>query len=101
MDVLKKSVYLAELYSFYAPLLTEKQRAVFEDYYYANYSLAEIAATRRVSRSAIYYQLSATAEKLLDFEAKLGLARAAARRNALLDEHAACCPELVAKLREE
>lgn len=41
-------------YDLYASLLTEKQRLYFEDYYFMDYSLSEIADNYNVSRNAIY-----------------------------------------------
>jgi uncharacterized protein len=52
--MLDKTVRLTQLYDWYAPLLTEKQREVFELYFHHNLSLAEIAADHRVSRTAVH-----------------------------------------------
>lgn len=54
------------LYDYYGDLLTEKQKEYFEDYYFNNLTLAEIAENLEVSRNAIHKQLK-EAEKNLDY----------------------------------
>lgn len=66
-------VYYNDLYDLYKNLLTEKQQEYFEDYYFNNYSLSEIAENYNISRNAISKQLSVIKEKLDDYEEKLGL----------------------------
>ena len=43
MNDLNKSIELIKLYDLYQDLLTDKQRLYFEDYYFEDFSLAEIA----------------------------------------------------------
>lgn len=66
-------VYYNNLYDLYKNLLTNKQQVYFEDYYFNNYSLSEIAENYNISRNAISKQLSVIKEKLDDYEEKLGL----------------------------
>lgn len=66
-------VYYNNLYDLYKNLLTQKQQEYFEDYYFNNYSLSEIAENYNISRNAISKQLSVIKEKLDDYEEKLGL----------------------------
>ena len=68
-----KEIYLSSLYDYYNPLLTDKQKEYFEDYYFNNYSLQEIAENGNVSRNAIHKQLKETENKLIDYEDKLKL----------------------------
>lgn len=68
-----KEIYLSALYDYYNALLTEKQKSYFEDYYFNNYSLAEIAENSKTSRNAIHKQVKETETKLLDYEDKLKL----------------------------
>ena len=64
---------LIDLYDLYGELFTKKQQEYFEDYYFSNLSLAEIAENRKVSRNAIHNQIKNTEEKLLYYEENLKL----------------------------
>ena len=66
-------VYLSELYDYYGELLTEKQQEYFEDYYFNNLTLAEIAENNNISRNAIHKQIKDALNKLEIFEEKLQL----------------------------
>jgi len=68
-----KHIYLCDLYDFYKELFTEKQQMYFEDYYFNDLSLSEIAENYNVSRNAIHNQLKIIEENLLDYEKKLKL----------------------------
>ena len=68
-----KEIYLSSLYDYYNPLLTDKQKEYFEDYYFNNFSLQEIAENGNISRNAIHKQLKETENKLIDYEDKLKL----------------------------
>lgn len=65
---------LTQIYQFYGILLTDTQRQYFSDYYFDDFSLAEIAENAGVSRQAVFDNLKRTAKLLEDYEAKLGLA---------------------------
>ncbi len=66
-------VYLSTLYDYYKELLTEKQRMYFEDYYFENLTLSEIAENNTVSRNAIHKQIKEVEEKINFYEEKLEL----------------------------
>ena len=68
-----KTIYYNNLYDFYSNLLTEKQRNYYEDYYFNNLSLAEIAENYDVSRNAVHNQIKFTLEKLDYYEKNLKL----------------------------
>lgn len=68
-----KRIRLNLLYDYYKDFFTEKQQSYFEDYYYSNYSLGEIAETNNVSRNAIHNQLKIVEDKLEEIEAILNL----------------------------
>ena len=65
--------YLIILYDFYSELLTEKQKEYFEDYYFSNLSLGEIAENTGLSRNAIHKNIKTVEEKLKFYEEKLEL----------------------------
>ena len=68
---MEKFVYLNNLYDCYKELRTDKQKMYFEDYYFNNLSLSEIAENYDVSRNAVHNQLKIIEEKLEEFEFKL------------------------------
>lgn len=68
-----QTILLTVLYDFYKELLTSTQRSYFEDYYFSNLTLSEMAENYNVSRNAISKQLKQVAIKLEDYESKLQL----------------------------
>ena len=66
-------IYYNELYDLYNELLTEKQKKYFEDYYFNNLSLGEMADLYKVSRNAIFKQIHNVTNKLEGYDKKLGL----------------------------
>lgn len=66
-------LYYIDLYDLYGELLTEKQQNYFEDYYFSNLSLSEIAENMDVSRNAIHNQIKDAEEKLGYYEQHLHL----------------------------
>lgn len=66
---------MALLADFYGPLLTEKQRRVWDLHYEQDFSLVEIAELEEISRQAVYDLLKRTERILLEYEEKLGLVR--------------------------
>ena len=68
-----KRIRLNLLYDYYKEFFTEKQQSYFEDYYYSNYSLGEIAEANDISRNAVHNQLKIVEEKLEEMENILNL----------------------------
>ncbi len=64
---------IIRLYDLYQNLLTEKQRLYFEDYYFSDLSLQEIAENNNVSRNAVHNSLKDIVNKLNYYEEKLKL----------------------------
>jgi predicted DNA-binding protein YlxM (UPF0122 family) len=73
MDELSKSELLGDLYAYYGPLLTKGQQAYFEEYYYDDLSLSEIAENHGVSRAAVYDNLKRSSRLLEKYDRLLGL----------------------------
>ncbi len=71
---LEKREKLIELYDLYSSLLTDKQRGYFENYYYDDLSISEIALNYNISRNGVYDQLKRVENTLMDYESKLKLA---------------------------
>jgi len=70
---MEKLARMALLADFYGPLLTEKQRNVWDLHYQQDLSLAEIAEIEHISRQAIHDLLKRTERILAEYEEKLGL----------------------------
>ncbi len=75
MDELTKNEKLGDLYAYYGSLLTEAQQSYFEDYYYNDLSLGEIAINHQVSRQAVYDNLKRSSKILENYENKLHVER--------------------------
>ncbi len=68
-----KTIYYNNLYDYYGCLLTDKQRSYYEDHYFNDLSLSEIALNNNVSRNAVHNQLKIVIEKLDFYESNLKL----------------------------
>ena len=79
-------IYLIDLYDYYGDLLTEKQQAYFEDYYFNNYSLQEISENYSVSRNAVFKQIKDVVNKLSNYEEKLKLYEKSLKIKAIISE---------------
>lgn len=65
----------ALLFDFYGPLLTAKQRQIYDYFVGEDMSLGEIAEATGVSRQAVHDMVRRTAGILESYEEKLGLAQ--------------------------
>lgn len=72
MDIKGRERYI-NLFDIYASLLTKKQYSYFEEYYYLDYSLQEIADLHSVSRNACYDAINKTCKILENYEDKMHL----------------------------
>lgn len=75
MDELTKNEKLGDLYAYYGSLLTPNQQSCFEDYYYNDLSLGEIADNHQVSRQAVFDNLKRSSKILENYENKLHVER--------------------------
>lgn len=87
MDLLEKKNFFNSLFDYYGDLLTEKQKEYFQNYYFDDLSLAEIASLHNVSRNAIFDQLKKIYAALEQYEEKLGLLDKNNQRNAIYEEY--------------
>lgn len=83
---LEKMVHLNQLYSFYAPLLTQRQREIFRMYYAEDFSLGEISETIGISRQGVRDSLKRSEESLEQYEAHLHLSMRRQQRQAILSD---------------
>ena len=65
---MEERVYIISLYDYYGKLLTEKQQKYFEDYYFDNLTMEEIAENDNISKNAVSKQLIGIKEKLNYYE---------------------------------
>ena len=72
---MEELVHYTLLYDIYGSLLTDKQKEYFEDYYFKNLSLSELASKYNISRNAIHKQIKETIKRLENYEDKLKLAK--------------------------
>lgn len=70
------------LYDTYSSLLTEKQKLYFEEYYFKNLSLSELATKYKISRNAIHKQIKEVIKHLENYEMNLKLVK----KNELLEK---------------
>ena len=71
---LERRVYVNVLYDLYAPLLTDRQRKVYEMRYFSDLSLSEIAESLEITRQAVHILVNRIVERLLSLESDLGIA---------------------------
>ena len=65
--------YLIILYDYYGELLSDDNKKYFEDYYFDNLSLGEIADNAGISRNAVHKHIKSAEAKLMFYEEKLSL----------------------------
>ncbi|MFV0520180.1 MAG: sigma factor-like helix-turn-helix DNA-binding protein [Lachnospirales bacterium] len=68
-DIFKITV----MYDLYSPMLTDKQKNIFELYYMNDYSFSEIGELLDVSKASAFDLLNRTKAKIFDYEKKLKL----------------------------
>ena len=66
-------LYLSSLYDYYKELLTDKQRSYFEDYYFDNLTMEEIAENNDISKNAVSKTIIEVKDKLNEYESILHL----------------------------
>lgn len=83
---MKEQEYIVILYDYYGELFNDKQREYFEDYYFDNLSLSEIADNSGVSRNAIHKGIKNVVNKLYEYEDKLKLYEKDNKLKAIIDK---------------
>lgn len=78
-------VELTILYDYYGLLLTDKQQLYFEDYYFNNLSLQEIADNNQISKNAVHKALKEIVSKLEYYEDKLKLYEKSKKINKIIE----------------
>ena len=70
---MKEREYILTLYEIYKSLLNDREREYFENYYFEDYSLQEIADNFKVSKSYVGKFLNGIEDKLNNYEECLSL----------------------------
>lgn len=70
---MEKIVEQGLLYDFYGELLTEHQKAIYEDVVFNDLSLSEIAKEQGISRQGVHDMVKRCDKILTGYEEKLGL----------------------------
>lgn len=81
-----KKIYLNDLYDYYHDLFTDKQKEYFEEYYFNDLSLSEIAENNSVSRNAVHGQIKIIEEKLEFYEETLKLYEKSCKIRELIED---------------
>ena len=74
---MENNVKISILLEIYGNLLTDKQRALLENYYNQDLSLSEIAENEQITRQAVRDNLKKGENKLFEYEEKLGIMKKA------------------------
>ena len=70
---MKEREYILTLYEIYKNLLNDREREYFENYYFEDYSLQEIADNFKVSKSYVGKFLNGIEDKLNNYEESLNI----------------------------
>lgn len=95
---MEKKAYTGMLYDVYTNMFSDRQRQYFEEYYYNDYTLSEIAENLGVSRTAVHNALRLMERKLDEYESKLKLYEKRKKINKLLEK--VDDEELVKKIKD-
>ncbi len=68
---MKEREKILEIYEAYKELLSDRERDYFENYYYEDYNLQEIADNYEVSKSYVGKYINEIEDKLINYESKL------------------------------
>ena len=100
-DILKRRVHYNLLYDFYSPLLTERQRKVYETLCFSDLTPTEAAGVLGMSRQAVYILAHNVMDKLESIERELCFAVNTRHLEARISELEAENAKLRAKLSEK
>ncbi len=73
-DILKRRIYFNLLYDFYSPLLTVRQRKIYETLCFSDLTLSEAAEVLGISRQAVHILARKIMDKLDGLEKDLHFA---------------------------
>jgi predicted DNA-binding protein YlxM (UPF0122 family) len=82
---MKEREYILSLYEVYKELLSDREKDYFENYYYEDYNLQEIADNYNVSKSYVGKYINEIEDKLKGYEKALKIAYKYSRIRELID----------------
>ena len=88
------------LYDYYGELLTDMEKSHFEDYYFHNLTLAEIAKSHNLSRNAVHKAINSAVKKLHNFEEKLKLNHKSKQIKKLMKENNITGKDFIKEIEE-
>lgn len=100
-DILKRRIYFNLLYDFYSPLLTARQRKVYETLCFSDLSLTEAAQVLGISRQGVYILARHVMDKLEGIERELSFAVSTKKLEERIKSLEAENEELRKELREK
>ena len=68
---MEKNLEYILLYEIYSEMLTDRMKDIFEQYYYSDLSLREIAANNNISYQAVNDSIKKTQKQLVEYENKI------------------------------
>ncbi len=72
---MEEKIEQAYLYDFYGELLNERQRKIYEDFVFNDFSLGEIADEEGISRQGVHDMVKRCTRTLEEYERKLHLVK--------------------------
>ena len=100
-DILKRRIHFNLLYDFYSPLLTEKQRKVYETLCFSDLTPSEAADVLGISRQAVYILAHSVMDKLESIERALRFAMTTRKLEARIKELESENEQLRTQLKEK
>ena len=82
---MEEDIKYTMLYDIYGKLLTDKQQAIFEEYYLYNLSLREIAENKKISYQAVRDSIKNSKEMLDKYESIVGMSKLQADIKKIID----------------
>src|SRR6056297_1789257 len=84
--MLDKTIEVSILFDYYGKLLTDKQKKIFELYYFQDLSLGEIADNLNISRQGVFDHLHRAEDTLKNYEKKLQLVQRNKKNYKIINE---------------
>ena len=106
MEKIEKTIRYTKLFNLYGSLLSDAQKEILSDYFFADLSISEISENRSISRAAVEDALSKGTKKLDYYEENVKSLAKQENLRSKLEELARICDDqeeikMVKKIMEE